>query len=719
MKKSLYILLFLILLLVSFSAGNRFNQRVMDASVSATGTRQILHYVDPMNPAHTTKEPGIAPCGMPMEPVYADDETVSGWGTAGRPASPGQVRVNPIKQQVIGVQTGEVTKSAETKSIRALGLVAADENLTYTLIAASDGWVGEVHESTTGSLVEKNQLMAQIRILDYDFFTWQRRFLTELDNVGRRRSFYAPSSGADQMLEEIPAERPVDVPQTETGMPAASPHAHSPHEATAGQAPVEAELPTPAGATAIAPTPSPPGTMSPMEAPLSAHGTAAMAGSAKPGAEAQAGDAHTGSPHHNDKAPVLLKKRSPLPEAARRGQARVVVRESDGGLGFSDEEDYFSASRARLELLNLGLGANQLAELSKNRIYIQSAELRSPVRGIVLARNVSPHQKIERNAECFRIADLSRVWVEADVYESEIQHIQPEMEVRVSLPKQGKHFTATVSHTLPRFDGASRSFRVRLEMDNPGLVFRPEMFVDVEFQVPLPESVSVPASAVIDTGKRKTVYAVVGEGLFAPREVLTGWRTSDRVEIVRGLQPGDKIAVSDTFLIDSESRMRLAAAGLMTDQPAQAPTATSQPDTVQPPEPQPAPAQPAPTPPVATQPVAGPDTATPAPPPAPAESPAEPVVSEAAVVPPVPPAQAAAQARDQAAKLIDPVCGMEVDPQQARADGLTLEVAGVTHFFCSEECKQQFQQDPSGSTGAPAGAHAHEPPPGHGKGAHD
>ena len=160
--------------------------------------------------------------------------------------------------------------------------------------------------------------------------------------------------------------------------------------------------------------------------------------------------------------------------------------------------------------------------------------------------------------------------------------------------------------------------------------------------------------------------------------------------------------------------MRLAAAGLMTDQPATAPPAAPKPQ-----EPQPTPAQPVPTPAVTTQPVASPDTIVPAQPDAPSEPPAEPVVSEAEVVPPLPPAQAAAQARDQADTIKDPVCGMEVDPQQARADGLILEVAGVTHFFCSEACKQQFQQDPSGATGAPAGAHAHDMPPDHGKGAHD
>ena len=256
-------------------------------------------------------------------------------------------------------------------------------------------------------------------------------------------------------------------------------------------------------------------------------------------------------------------------------------------------------------------------------------------------------------------------------------------------------------------------------MDNPGLVFRPEMFVDVEFQIPLPAAVSVPTGAVIDTGRRKTVYAMVGEGLFAPREVQTGWRTGDRVEIVQGVQPGEKIAVSGTFLLDSESRMRLAAAGLMTDQPATVPAAAAEPQEPQPAATQSPAAQPAPTPPVATQPPSKPDAAVPVQPAAPSEPPAEPVVSEAAVVPPVPPAQAAAQARDQAAVVKDPVCGMEVDPQQARAAGLTLEVAGVTHFFCSEACKQQFQQDPSGATDAPANAPAHDLPPDHGKGAHD
>ncbi len=100
-------------------------------------------------------------------------------------------------------------------------------------------------------------------------------------------------------------------------------------------------------------------------------------------------------------------------------------------------------------------------------------------------------------------------------------------------------------------------------MDNPENMLLPEMFVDVEFQIPLPATTTVPASAILDSGRRKTVFVALGDGFFEPREVVTGWRFGDRVEIVDGLKPGDQIVTSGTFLIDSESRMKLAAAGLM------------------------------------------------------------------------------------------------------------------------------------------------------------
>jgi YHS domain-containing protein len=122
-----------------------------------------------------------------------------------------------------------------------------------------------------------------------------------------------------------------------------------------------------------------------------------------------------------------------------------------------------------------------------------------------------------------------------------------------------------VSKVLPQFDPLSRTFKVRVEMDNPGYIFRPDMFVDVELPVNLPDSLTVPGSAVIDTGSRKTVFVDRGNGYFEPRRVETGWRFGDRIEITKGLMEGEQIVVSGNFLVDSESRMKLAAAGLPED----------------------------------------------------------------------------------------------------------------------------------------------------------
>ena len=134
--------------------------------------------------------------------------------------------------------------------------------------------------------------------------------------------------------------------------------------------------------------------------------------------------------------------------------------------------------------------------------------------------------------------------------------------MRATLPNQNKTLWATVSDVLPEFDTVTRTLKVRLEVDNPEYALRPDMFVDVEFPLTLPETVTVPVEAVMDTGLKKMVFVDRGNGYFEPRKVETGWRFGDRVEILKGLKPGEKIVISGNFLIDSESRMKLAAAGM-------------------------------------------------------------------------------------------------------------------------------------------------------------
>ena len=134
--------------------------------------------------------------------------------------------------------------------------------------------------------------------------------------------------------------------------------------------------------------------------------------------------------------------------------------------------------------------------------------------------------------------------------------------MQITLPHQRRTFQTTVSKVLPQFDAASRTLKVRLEADNPGFILRPDMFADVEFPVTLPLGFFVPVDAVLDSGLRKTVFVDRGNGFLEPRKVETGLRIGDRVEIVKGLRSGERIVVSGNFLIDSESRMELAAAGI-------------------------------------------------------------------------------------------------------------------------------------------------------------
>ena len=233
----------------------------------------------------------------------------------------------------------------------------------------------------------------------------------------------------------------------------------------------------------------------------------------------------------------------------------------DPTLGLSDHSR--GIQRPRSALRDLGMSDQQIEQLGRDRMPTSDIVFVAPTTGIVLARNVSPGQRVERGAELYRIADLSQVWILADVFRGEAKHFRPGASARVSLPDEGGDvFRARVSEVLPQFDGTTRTLKVRLEADNPGFVLRPDMFVDVELPMTFPPAIVVPVDAVVDAGVKKVVYVAKADGVFEPRKVETGWRAGDQVEIVKGLMSGERIVVSGTFLIDSESRMKAAAAGI-------------------------------------------------------------------------------------------------------------------------------------------------------------
>jgi membrane fusion protein, copper/silver efflux system len=207
-------------------------------------------------------------------------------------------------------------------------------------------------------------------------------------------------------------------------------------------------------------------------------------------------------------------------------------------------------------LRNLGMSDGQIHEMDRGLRPPLEVELRSPVTGFVLARNVSLGQRFNRGEELYRIADLSRVGILADLFENEAPLVQRGAPARVLVRHTGVVIHTSVGESLPQFDGVSRTLKVRLDVDNPRFALKPEMFVDVEFPVSLPSSLTAPVEAVVDSGRTKYVFIDVGNGYFEPRTVETGWHSGNRVQIVKGLAAGDKIVVSGNFLIDSETRMR-------------------------------------------------------------------------------------------------------------------------------------------------------------------
>lgn len=207
-------------------------------------------------------------------------------------------------------------------------------------------------------------------------------------------------------------------------------------------------------------------------------------------------------------------------------------------------------------LRNLGMSDVQIEQIAESRQLPGSIDVVAPADGIILARNITPGQHFDHNMEFYRIADLRKVWVVAEVSEQEAAHLRPGGKAEITVGKEGHTLNARIADSLPESEAGGGTVKLRLELDNPNVALRPEMLVDVELPVRLPPTVTLPVDALVDSGARTRVYVERGEGIFEPREVETGWRFDDRVEILRGVQPGERVVVAATFLVDSESRLK-------------------------------------------------------------------------------------------------------------------------------------------------------------------
>ena len=227
----------------------------------------------------------------------------------------------------------------------------------------------------------------------------------------------------------------------------------------------------------------------------------------------------------------------------------------------SGTESLLEAARRRLTLWDLTDA--QIDQLQKSGEAQHEIAFYAPASGYVMERKAYPNQYVTPDTELYKLVDLSRIWVQADVYEFEMPSVSLGQEATMtteSLP--GTTFEGRVVFVYPDVKADTHTGTVRLEFPNPELKLKPGMFVNVELHKSFGRQLTVPADAVLDSGTRQLVFVDLGKGGFAPREVQVGERTQDYIAILRGLRAGERVVTRANFLIDSESNLRQSMEGM-------------------------------------------------------------------------------------------------------------------------------------------------------------
>jgi membrane fusion protein, copper/silver efflux system len=228
------------------------------------------------------------------------------------------------------------------------------------------------------------------------------------------------------------------------------------------------------------------------------------------------------------------------------------------GAGPGRAELFGRASRQRLHLL--GLADAQIDAISANGKPTEELAIPSPASGFVIEKNVVEGASVDAGMRLYRIAALSKVWVEAEVYEADLAHVRVGQPATVTLDYiPGRAYQAKVAYIYPYLDPTTRTGRVRIEIGNTKLDLRPGMYASVELSSDLGQRVQVPAAAVVYTGPRRLVFADLGGGRFKPTQVQVGAESGGMYEVLSGLSPGDLVATSGVFLIAAEARISTAA----------------------------------------------------------------------------------------------------------------------------------------------------------------
>ena len=249
---------------------------------------------------------------------------------------------------------------------------------------------------------------------------------------------------------------------------------------------------------------------------------------------------------------------------ARQNQKALQSSSVDGVAAGADS----LSAAAEQRLAQWDVPASEIAKLKETGKPVTDLTIYSPVSGYITERNALPNLYVEPSTRLYTVADLSRVWVDAQIFQDDIGRLKPGDAVAVTVDSYpGRIFTGRIEEILPQVDMATRTVRVRLEIANPGLKLKPGMFVNVDVKSNLGRQLIVPASAVFQSGTQQIVFLNHGNGSLEPKEVAVGPRVGDDFVVLKGLEVHQSIVTSANFLIDSESQLQAAAGSFVPPPP--------------------------------------------------------------------------------------------------------------------------------------------------------
>lgn len=265
----------------------------------------------------------------------------------------------------------------------------------------------------------------------------------------------------------------------------------------------------------------------------------------------------------------LVKQGQPLftlysPDLVATQEEYLIAKRGEKALGNSPyaevvqgSQSLLRSTRERLKLWDIT--DEQIKKLDDSGEVTRTLTFYSPIHGFVTDRKAFPQTSVTPETELYAVADLSTIWVNADIFEYEVPFVKLGQSAEVQLSYYpGKTWNGRVSFIYPTVDPATHTVKVRLEFPNPDLQLKPQMFAEVQLKVNYGHQVVVPQEAVLDSGKEQIVFVVHDGGYFEPRKITTGAKLEGKVMVLSGLKAGERIVTSGNFLVDSESRLKSA-----------------------------------------------------------------------------------------------------------------------------------------------------------------